>query len=212
MVKPQFEVGKGNVGAGGVVRDPALRQSAVAGVAAAAAGLGLGVAGVTPARCRGRRATWSTSCGCAAARPPLDEAALRRGHRGGAAVTRPASRPGAGTSDEGRRVFRRPAGERRLPRERGAASGRTMLLVAHTGRAPRRRIARVVVYRLTGAGVAVRVLEPEAAELGCPSATVVPVSPAAAAGAEMVLVIGGDGTLLQGRGAGPGCRGPVARE
>jgi NAD+ kinase len=92
------------------------------------------------------------------------------------------------------------------PREHGAVSGRTMLLVAHTGRDAARRIARVVVSRLTGAGVAVRVLEPEAAELGCPSATVVPVSPAAAAGAEMVLVIGGDGTLLRAaelaRGAG----------
>jgi 23S rRNA (cytidine1920-2'-O)/16S rRNA (cytidine1409-2'-O)-methyltransferase len=46
MVKPQFEVGKDLVG-DGVVRDPGLRQSAVAGVAAAAARLGLGVAGVT---------------------------------------------------------------------------------------------------------------------------------------------------------------------
>ncbi|BFU43861.1 TlyA family RNA methyltransferase [Krasilnikovia sp. MM14-A1004] len=47
MVKPQFEVGKDRVGAGGVVRDPALRAEAVLDVAAAAAGLGLGVAGVT---------------------------------------------------------------------------------------------------------------------------------------------------------------------
>ena len=36
MVKPQFEVGKDRVGKGGVVRDPALRAEAVAGVAAAA--------------------------------------------------------------------------------------------------------------------------------------------------------------------------------
>jgi len=81
-----------------------------------------------------------------------------------------------------------------------------MLLVAHTGRDAARRIARVVIARLTGAGVAVRVLEPEAAELGCPSADAVPVSPAAAAETEMVLVIGGDGTLLRAaelaRGAG----------
>ncbi len=41
MVKPQFEVGKDRVGAGGVVRDPALRAEAVAAVAAAAAELGL---------------------------------------------------------------------------------------------------------------------------------------------------------------------------
>jgi 23S rRNA (cytidine1920-2'-O)/16S rRNA (cytidine1409-2'-O)-methyltransferase len=46
MVKPQFEVGKERVGAGGVVRDPALRAEAVLDVAAAAAQLGLGVAGV----------------------------------------------------------------------------------------------------------------------------------------------------------------------
>jgi 23S rRNA (cytidine1920-2'-O)/16S rRNA (cytidine1409-2'-O)-methyltransferase len=47
LVKPQFEVGKGRVGAGGVVRDPGLRAEAVASVAAAAATLGLGVAGLT---------------------------------------------------------------------------------------------------------------------------------------------------------------------
>src|SRR6202020_2079369 len=45
MVKPQFEVGKGKVGAGGVVRDPALREAAVTAVAAAAALPGLGAAG-----------------------------------------------------------------------------------------------------------------------------------------------------------------------
>ena len=36
LVKPQFEVGKGRVGAGGVVRDPADRADAVRKVAAAA--------------------------------------------------------------------------------------------------------------------------------------------------------------------------------
>ena len=46
LVKPQFEVGKDRVGAGGVVRDPGLRGEAVATVAAAAAELGLGVAGL----------------------------------------------------------------------------------------------------------------------------------------------------------------------
>jgi 23S rRNA (cytidine1920-2'-O)/16S rRNA (cytidine1409-2'-O)-methyltransferase len=46
MVKPQFEVGRDRVGAGGVVRDPVLRAEAVAAVAAAAAQLGLGAAGV----------------------------------------------------------------------------------------------------------------------------------------------------------------------
>ncbi len=46
MVKPQFEVGKERLGAGGVVRDPALRGEAVAGVAAAAGRAGWGVAAV----------------------------------------------------------------------------------------------------------------------------------------------------------------------
>ena len=32
LIKPQFEVGKGLVGKGGIVRDPALHQQAVTGV------------------------------------------------------------------------------------------------------------------------------------------------------------------------------------
>lgn len=47
MVKPQFEVGKSRVGAGGVVRDPGLRAEAVEEVAAVAANLGLATLGVT---------------------------------------------------------------------------------------------------------------------------------------------------------------------
>jgi 23S rRNA (cytidine1920-2'-O)/16S rRNA (cytidine1409-2'-O)-methyltransferase len=46
MVKPQFEVGRGRVGPGGVVREPQLRAEAVLDVAKAAAELGLGVAGL----------------------------------------------------------------------------------------------------------------------------------------------------------------------
>ena len=41
LVKPQFEVGREAVGKGGVVRDPAARAAAVAGVREAAAGCGL---------------------------------------------------------------------------------------------------------------------------------------------------------------------------
>jgi 23S rRNA (cytidine1920-2'-O)/16S rRNA (cytidine1409-2'-O)-methyltransferase len=41
LVKPQFEVGKGRVGKGGVVRDVALHAEAVAGVVARAGSLGL---------------------------------------------------------------------------------------------------------------------------------------------------------------------------
>jgi 23S rRNA (cytidine1920-2'-O)/16S rRNA (cytidine1409-2'-O)-methyltransferase len=40
MVKPQFEVGKGQVGAGGVVHDPGLRAGAVLAVARRAGELG----------------------------------------------------------------------------------------------------------------------------------------------------------------------------
>ena len=46
MVKPQFEVGREKLGAGGVVRDPALRQSAVQEVADSAYDMGLGCKGV----------------------------------------------------------------------------------------------------------------------------------------------------------------------
>ena len=45
MVKPQFEAGRGQVGKGGVVRDPAVRTAAVARVRDAAAALGLDVCG-----------------------------------------------------------------------------------------------------------------------------------------------------------------------
>jgi 23S rRNA (cytidine1920-2'-O)/16S rRNA (cytidine1409-2'-O)-methyltransferase len=47
MVKPQFEVGRGRVGRGGVVRDVELRAEAVSGVVAAAAGRGWGARAVT---------------------------------------------------------------------------------------------------------------------------------------------------------------------
>jgi 23S rRNA (cytidine1920-2'-O)/16S rRNA (cytidine1409-2'-O)-methyltransferase len=46
MVKPQFEVGRERLGAGGVVRDPEHRVQAVLDVAVAAASLGWGTAGV----------------------------------------------------------------------------------------------------------------------------------------------------------------------
>ena len=44
MVKPQFEVGRGNVGKGGVVRDAASRRSAIAAVAGEAPGAVMGFA------------------------------------------------------------------------------------------------------------------------------------------------------------------------
>jgi 23S rRNA (cytidine1920-2'-O)/16S rRNA (cytidine1409-2'-O)-methyltransferase len=47
LVKPQFEVGKGEVGKGGIVRDPAQHARVVEEVNAAASALGLRVVGVT---------------------------------------------------------------------------------------------------------------------------------------------------------------------
>jgi NAD+ kinase len=74
---------------------------------------------------------------------------------------------------------------------------RTVLVVAHVGRPAALRSARLVVDRLTAAGIAVRILEPEAADLRCAGADVVPANPDAAQDAEMVIVLGGDGTLLR---------------
>jgi 23S rRNA (cytidine1920-2'-O)/16S rRNA (cytidine1409-2'-O)-methyltransferase len=48
MVKPQFEVGRGRVGKGGVVHEPALRREAVVSVAAAARASGASVLGFAP--------------------------------------------------------------------------------------------------------------------------------------------------------------------
>jgi NAD+ kinase len=78
-----------------------------------------------------------------------------------------------------------------------AESKRTMLVLAHTGRYSARRSAEQVIERLSAAGVAVRVTDGEAAALECVGATVVPAGPGAAEGAELVIVLGGDGSLLR---------------
>ncbi|MGH3251595.1 MAG: NAD kinase [Trebonia sp.] len=78
-----------------------------------------------------------------------------------------------------------------------AESKRTMLVLAHTGRESSRLSATRVIDRLTAAGVAVRVTDAEVPALECADATVVPAGPRAAEGAELVIVLGGDGTLLR---------------
>ncbi|MBI5379407.1 MAG: TlyA family RNA methyltransferase [Nitrospirae bacterium] len=55
LVKPQFEVGKGMVGKGGVVRDPILREETVRAVQAAALALGLEEAGLLPSPIPGQK-------------------------------------------------------------------------------------------------------------------------------------------------------------
>ncbi|MFB3884324.1 MAG: TlyA family RNA methyltransferase [Thermodesulfobacteriota bacterium] len=47
LLKPQFEVGKGEVGKGGVVRDAALHQKVIERISAFSRGLGLRILGVT---------------------------------------------------------------------------------------------------------------------------------------------------------------------
>jgi NAD+ kinase len=76
-------------------------------------------------------------------------------------------------------------------------SKRTMLVLAHTGRENALSSARQAINQLTAAGVAVRVTEEEAPALACSGASVLPAGPAAAEGAELVLVLGGDGSLLR---------------
>jgi 23S rRNA (cytidine1920-2'-O)/16S rRNA (cytidine1409-2'-O)-methyltransferase len=53
LIKPQFEVGKGDVGKGGIVRDDAIRAAAVDGVVAFAKELGLAVEGLIESPIKG---------------------------------------------------------------------------------------------------------------------------------------------------------------
>jgi 23S rRNA (cytidine1920-2'-O)/16S rRNA (cytidine1409-2'-O)-methyltransferase len=53
LVKPQFEMGKGQVGKGGVVRDPKMQQEAVEKVARTARSLGLKVSPAYPSPLKG---------------------------------------------------------------------------------------------------------------------------------------------------------------
>ena len=71
---------------------------------------------------------------------------------------------------------------------------RTVLVTAHIGRENALRSARFVADRLTAAGIAVRTL---AGEFASPGAQEGPASDAAAEGAELVIVLGGDGSLLR---------------
>jgi 23S rRNA (cytidine1920-2'-O)/16S rRNA (cytidine1409-2'-O)-methyltransferase len=78
LVKPQFEVGKGRVGAGGVVRDPADRADAVRKVAGAAGELGLGVRGITASPLPGPAGNVEFFLWLRTGAPPLDEEELER--------------------------------------------------------------------------------------------------------------------------------------
>ena len=78
MVKPQFEVGKGRVGAGGVVRDTTARSDAIRTVCEAAGKLGLGVSGITASPLPGPAGNVEYFVWLRAGAPPLDETELER--------------------------------------------------------------------------------------------------------------------------------------
>lgn len=78
---------------------------------------------------------------------------------------------------------------------------RRVLVLAHTGRAEVREVARACVQSLTAHGIAVRLLPDEASDLGLADAdglveTTLP-DHLPGEGCELVLVIGGDGSILR---------------
>jgi 23S rRNA (cytidine1920-2'-O)/16S rRNA (cytidine1409-2'-O)-methyltransferase len=77
MVKPQFEVGRERLPAGGVVRDPELRAWAVRRVAEQAGQLGLGVRAVTASPLPGPSGNVEYFLWLQAGAPELDDEALR---------------------------------------------------------------------------------------------------------------------------------------
>lgn len=87
-------------------------------------------------------------------------------------------------------------------REAAAEGGRTVFLLAHTGRPAAIRSAELVVQGLLRCGIGVRVLAEEAADLPLPSEVELveagPGRPDVLEGCELLVVLGGDGTLLRG--------------
>jgi len=78
LVKPQFEVGKDRVGAGGVVRDTNDRSAAIRKVCDAAGELGLGVSGVTASPLPGPAGNVEYFVWLRRGAPPLQEEQLGR--------------------------------------------------------------------------------------------------------------------------------------
>jgi NAD+ kinase len=75
---------------------------------------------------------------------------------------------------------------------------REILVLTHPRREGMAQRARWVLDRLAAAGIAPRMLADEAAALGLTVPATVPRDDDAAVGAELVLVLGGDGSLLRG--------------
>ena len=74
---------------------------------------------------------------------------------------------------------------------------RSVLFVSHTGRDDAVKAVRAAAERFTDAGMGVRVLADEAAEMELGHVEVVERSSDSASGCEVVVVFGGDGTLLR---------------
>ncbi|MCP9946327.1 NAD kinase [Streptomyces somaliensis] len=83
---------------------------------------------------------------------------------------------------------------------RPGTARRTVFLLAHTGRPAAVRSAELVVLGLLRSGIGVRVLAAEAADLPLPPSveTVPEATPGVLDGCELLIVLGGDGTLLRG--------------
>jgi NAD+ kinase len=75
---------------------------------------------------------------------------------------------------------------------------RRVLLVAHTGRPAAERSAHLVAGRLHAAGLTVRATEDDGKLLGLSGVELVAADPEASRDCELVVVLGGDGTLLRG--------------
>ena len=189
MVKPQFEVGKDRVGKGGVVRDPDLRAEAVAGGGRGRSRTRAGAPGpCAAARCPGRRATSSSSCGCAAGSQPSTPEDIHD------AVTVP-SRRGCRM-----RGLTREHGTQRRP---DASGVRRVLLLAHTGRDAAREVS---AGHLQGADRPRRRGADAGGGGGRAGAGPGVVRPAleltdgahdAGADCELAVVVGGDGSILR---------------
>ena len=87
-----------------------------------------------------------------------------------------------------------------------SGTGRAFLLVTHLGRTEAVATARKAAQRLLAAGIEVRAPRDEATGLAVAGIVAVDALPGAATGCELVVVVGGDGTLLRGaelaRGSG----------
>ncbi|RLL66150.1 NAD kinase [Streptomyces sp. Z26] len=83
--------------------------------------------------------------------------------------------------------------------DRTASEDRTVFLLAHTGRPAAVRSAELVVQGLLRHGIGVRVLGDEATDLPLPEQVeTVEAKPDVLDGCELLVVLGGDGTLLRG--------------